>query len=72
MEKIKLKRVFMLKKNGKDIRLEDPDENLAPVKVATFYSNVYPELLNASVNGPTYNDQGEAVYTMNASMGTKG
>lgn len=72
MQKIALKRIFVFKKNGKDIKLDDPDSGLEPAKVATFYSNLYPELLNASVNGPSYNDQGEAVYTMSATMGTKG
>lgn len=72
MEKIELKRVFVLKKNGKEIKLEDPDPAMAPVKVATFYSNIHPELVNASVTGPKYNDNGEAVYTMSATVGTKG
>lgn len=72
MEKISLKRVFVLKKNGKEIRLEDPDQSLAPAKVAVFYSNIYPELVNASVTGPKYTDSGEAVYSMSATIGTKG
>lgn len=72
MDKIELKRVFTLKKNGKDIRLEDPDPSMAPAKVAVFYSNIHPELVNASVTGPKYSDNGEAVYTMSATVGTKG
>ena len=72
MEKFELKRVFLYKKNGKDIRLEDPDTSLAPAKVAVFYSNIYPELNNASVNGPKYTDKGEAIYTFSSTIGTKG
>lgn len=72
MEKINLKRVFVYRKNGKDLRLEDPDPSMAPVKVAIVYSNIHPELVNASVTGPKYTDDGEAVYTMSATVGTKG
>lgn len=72
MEKIELKRVFVFKKNNKEVRLEDPDSSLAPAKVAVFYSSIHPELLNASVTGPKYTDNGEAVYTMATSVGTKG
>ena len=72
MEKITLTRVFTLKKNGKEIKLADPDPAMPPVKVAVFYSNIYPELVNASVTGPKYNDNGEALYTMSATVGTKG
>lgn len=71
MEKIELKRVFTFRKNGKELKLEDPDPNLAPAKVAVFYSNQYPELLNASVTGPKYADD-EMVYSFSATMGTKG
>lgn len=72
MEKIELTRVFTYKKNNKEIKLADPDPSLPPAKVAIFYSNLYPELVNASVTGPKYNDSGEAVYTMSATVGTKG
>ena len=72
MDKIELKRVFVFKKNGKDIRLDDPDPSMPPVKVAVFYSNLYPELVNASVTGPKYTDNGEATYSMSATVGTKG
>lgn len=72
MEKIELKRVFLYKKNGKEIKLQDPDTAMPPAKVAVFYSNLYPELANASVQGPKYSDNGEAIYTMSATIGTKG
>lgn len=72
MEKIELKRVFIYNRNKKEIRLDDPDPSLPPAKVAVFYSNIYPELNNAGVVGPKYTDNGEAVYTFNSSIGTKG
>lgn len=72
MQKIELKRVFVFKKGGKDIKLEDPDPQLAPAKVGVFYSNIYPELINSSVVGPKYTDNGEAVYTLSVTIGTKG
>lgn len=72
MEKISLKRVFIYKKGGKDIRLEDPDPQLAPEKVGVFYSGIHPELVNSSVTGPKYTEDGEAVYTLSSSMGRKG
>lgn len=72
MEKIELKRVFSFKKAGKEIKLEDPDPQMPPQKVGIFYSNIYPELVNSSVSGPKYTDNGEAVYTLSATIGTKG
>lgn len=72
MEKVTIKRVFELKRKGATVKLTDPDESLPPAKVAVFYSNSYPELLNASVQGPTINENGEAVYTFGATVGTKG
>lgn len=72
MDKIELKRTFLFKKNNKETRLEDPDPSLPPAKVAVFYSNIYPELATASVNGPKYTDNGEAIYTMSTAIGTKG
>lgn len=72
MEKIELKRVFVHNKNRKEIRLDDPDPSLPPAKVAVFYSNIYPELNNASVSGPKYTDDGEAIYTFSSTIGTKG
>lgn len=72
MEKISLTRVFLFKKNNSEIRLADPDNTIPPQKVAVFYSNQYPEMLNASVTGPRYNDKGEAEYTISTVVGTKG
>ena len=51
--------------------LTDLDETLSPEAICGVYSNQYPELLNAKVEGPKIeNDQ--AVYTFSKSIGTKG
>lgn len=62
-----LKRVFM--SNGNP--LTDPDPSLSPAGVKDFWSAMYPELLNAEVQGPVSND-GELTYTFHRTTGTKG
>ncbi len=55
--------------NGKD--LADPGEHLTPRQVAEHYSRQHPELVNASIEGPTPKD-GVDVYRFVRSVGTKG
>lgn len=69
--KTELKRKFQLKKNGKTIVLADPSNDMTPDQVMSFYANTYPELLNATVSGPTYTDD-HAIYEFRTTVGTKG
>lgn len=62
-----LERVF---KHG-NIELSDPDKNLSPDEVMSFYSNTYPELTTSSVHGPKIEDD-KAVYELKCTVGTKG
>lgn len=62
-----LKRVFM--SNGNP--LTDPDPSLSPAAVKDFWAAMYPELLNAEVQGPV-NKDGELTYTFHRTTGTKG
>jgi PRTRC genetic system protein C len=66
-----LKRKFTLKKGNKDIDLADPNPEMTPQEVIKFYSSEYPELTNASVSGPKVEGT-KAVYSFNATVGTKG
>ena len=51
--------------------LPDPGTALTPEEVKAHYANVYPELLNSSVKGPTEED-GKKIYAFNIATGTKG
>jgi len=69
MESGQLKRVF---KHDKKL-LNDIDPSLTEHEILDVYSNQYPELVNANVEGPIINqEKGEAVYTFSSSIGTKG
>lgn len=72
MEKIKIEREFVYKKNNNDIKLADPSETMTPGDVLNFYSGTYPELINARVEGPVINKDGKQVYTIKTTVGTKG
>lgn len=62
-----LKRVFM--SNGNP--LTDPDPSLSPAQIKDFYSAIYPELLNAEVQGPVVGET-DLVFTFHRTTGTKG
>lgn len=62
-----IERVFMYK----DTILSDPDNNLSPEEVLTFYSNTYPELTTSNVHGEL-NERGIMEYTFRTTIGTKG
>ena len=62
-----LKRVFMFNGNP----LSDPDTSKSGAAVKDFYAAMYPELLNAEVQGPVEAD-GKLVYTFHRVTGTKG
>lgn len=53
------------------VALKDPDRNLSIEKVREFYSTMYPELVNAAIEGPE-NKENKLVYTFARAVGTKG
>ena len=66
-----LKRVFLHKENGQDIRLADPGAEFSPADVQNFYSGLYAILTNAKITGPEIKDD-EVIYRFETIMGTKG
>ena len=71
IEKKKMKRTFVLERNGKRITLADPSSSMTPQDVMNFYQATYPELTTSTVKGPDYTDD-SLVYTFVTTVGTKG
>ncbi|NMA74307.1 MAG: PRTRC system protein C [Bacteroidales bacterium] len=55
----------------KNEELVDPDRNMTPFEVAKFYSARFPELINATIEGPKAVD-GKVEYSFDKVAGTKG
>lgn len=51
--------------------LPDPDPKLTADQVKEFYANIYPELTNAEIEGPTQKGA-EIIYEFRKAVGTKG
>lgn len=66
-----LERVFILKDNGQDIRLTDPEPKWSVEAVMNFYVNNYPILTTAKVSAPLIKDD-TIQYQFESVMGTKG
>ena len=66
-----LKRVFLYKDNGQEIRLTDPNEGFTIADVQNFFAGTYPVLTNAKVIGPDIKDD-EMQYRFESTMGHKG
>jgi len=66
-----LKRVFLHKENGVDIRLTDPGAEFSASDVQNFYSANYPILTNAKIIGPEFKND-EVQYRFESTMGHKG
>ena len=62
-----LKRKFMFEGN----ELSDPNPDMAPEDVLSFYANTYPEMTSGSVQGPEMKDD-HVLYTLSGKVGTKG
>lgn len=71
MEKTRLTREFIHEKGQQKISLADPNPDMTADQVLAFYSATYPELNNATVNGPTYRGD-KQVFTFRTTVGTKG
>lgn len=66
-----LKRVFLYRENGQELKLTDPNEEFTIADVQNFFAGTYPVLTNAKVIGPEIRDD-EAQYRFESTMGTKG
>ena len=66
-----MSRTFKFKKGTEYVTLQDPEPNLSPDMVMSYYSNFYPELTTASVHGPECEDD-SVVYRFKTTIGTKG
>ena len=66
-----MSRTFKFKKGTEYVTLQDPDPNLSPDVVMSYYSNFYPELTTATVQGPVIRDD-RTEYEFKTTIGTKG
>jgi PRTRC genetic system protein C len=66
-----LERIFLFKDNGQEIRLPDISAAQSPEAVLNFYSQTYPILTNAKIEGPEITDD-EVQYKFVSTMGVKG
>jgi len=64
-------RSFRFKKGTEYITLHDPDPNISPDMVMSYYSNMYPELTTATVHGPVIRED-VTEYEFKTTIGTKG
>ncbi len=66
-----LPRVFLFDRQGTNIELSDPSAEMVPDAVLNFYSQTYPELTTAKMEGPEIkNDRVE--YIFQTTLGVKG
>jgi PRTRC genetic system protein C len=66
-----LTRVFLFDDKGQEVKLADPSDKLSPEAVLNFYSQTYPLLTTAKIEGPEINDD-EVQYRFISTIGTKG
>ena len=66
-----LDRIFLLKENGTDIRLTDPEPSWSVEAVMNFYANTYPILSTAKISTPRIEND-TVQYRFESVMGTKG
>lgn len=66
-----MRRQFRFTNNAAQVKLDDPNPELSPEQVMSLYSNQYPALTTATVQGPSIEDD-VAVYEFKTTIGTKG
>ncbi len=66
-----LDRVFLLKENGSEIQLTDPEPSWSVESVMNFYANTYPVLTTARISAPRIEND-TVQYRFESVMGTKG
>jgi len=57
--------------NYNNIVLDDPDPQMSPEEVKSFYENIYPELTQSNISGPQLTEDG-LEYKFERVYGTKG
>ncbi len=57
--------------DGQQVRLDDPAETMTAQAVLNFYSNTYPLLTTAKIEGPEIKED-EVQYQFVTTIGTKG
>lgn len=71
LEVTNLNREFKFKKDNTPVTLPDPNPDFSVEEVLQFYSNQYPELTTATLEGPKIEGK-TAVYQAKTTVGTKG
>jgi len=66
-----LPRLFLFEEKGQQIELADPEVTFSPQAVQNFYSNTYPVLTTATIEGPTIEDD-RVLFKFKSTIGTKG
>lgn len=66
-----LPRTFELEAQGKTVVLSDPNPSASVDTVKRLFSDLYPELVSATVIGPTITSESVA-YKFSPKAGTKG
>ena len=66
-----LERSFVFQKENTEITLTDPNADMTPDQVMSFFSHTYPELTTSTVHGPEINGD-KVVYHFKTTIGTKG
>ena len=51
-----LERIFIFTDKDQDIKLADPSPSFSPEAVLNFYTQTYPILTTATIEGPSIND----------------
>lgn len=66
-----LPRIFIHTIEGEEVRLSDPNPQISPEQVLSFYANTYPILTNAKLEPPEIEND-ELVFRLQSTLGTKG
>jgi PRTRC genetic system protein C len=66
-----VERAFLFHNDRRKLQLSDPDEKLSPEAVLDYYSQKYPLLVTAKVEGPELKDD-MLEYQFVSTIGTKG
>ena len=66
-----LERIFILRENGTEIQLADPNPAWSAEAVLNFYANNYPILTTAKISAPAIKDD-YVQYRFETVIGTKG
>lgn len=66
-----LPRVFLFDNEGQEVKLSDPDNKMTTESALNFYSQTYPLLTTAKIEGPEIVDD-TVQYKFVSTLGTKG